>query len=118
MDSFNRIVSFVLGLVVVLVFFAVVTGKLKLPGKLAGIAAKPTPTPTKSINPTPASSLTVNGNSQTAPLGSYYKSQTGNTANKTASIPSTGLPTLFIPSLLAGGLGGSFLRKSGKKRTA
>ncbi len=118
MDSFNRIVSFVLGLVVVLVFFAVVTGKLKLPGKLAGVAAKPTPTPTQSVNPTPISSLTINGSPEKAPLGSFYKTQTNNVSNKTSSIPSTGLPTLFIPSLLAGGLGGSFLRKSGKKKAS
>ena len=33
MDSFNKVISFVLGLVVVLVFFAVVTGKINLKAK-------------------------------------------------------------------------------------
>ncbi len=111
MDSFNRVISFVLGLVVVLVFFAVVTGRLKLPGKLSTPFPRgTTPTPTKSVGPTPISTVKINGQTGGSVLGNNYKTQT-----KPGAIPATGLPTLFIPSLLAGGMGGVFLRKAGKK---
>ena len=107
MDSFNKVISFVLGLVVVLVFFAVVTGKIKLPGKLSSSFAKTTPTPT------PISTVKINEQTNNSIGGSVlcnsYK------VSKPGSIPATGIPTLFIPSLLASGLGGIFLRKTGRK---
>jgi len=110
MDSFNKVVSFVLGLVVVIVFFAFVTGKLKLPGNLKPPFAKTT------LTPTPVSTVKINGQAETGAegsvLGNNYKAQI---QAKPGSIPSTGIPTLFIPSLLAGGLGGFFLRKTGNK---
>lgn len=99
MDSFNKVISFVLGLVVVLVFLAVVTGKLNLKGKS---------TSTSNITPTPTqkpSSVTINTNTNE---NNVYSSTP-------KSIPATGLPTLFIPMLLSGLVGGNFLRKSGKK---
>ena len=113
MDSFNKIISFVLGLVVVLVFVAVITGKLNLKKKTSSTStpkttsffnfgrASPTPTPTKK----PSSTVTI--------------STSGNNIYKTPapkSIPATGLPTLFIPMLLSGLLGSNFLRKAGKTR--
>lgn len=106
MDGFNRIISFVLGLVVVIVFFAVVTGRINFKGglpKLTGATA--TPTKSASTTPTPISKIVI-------PTGSYgsYKNN-----GKATSIPATGLPTLFVPSLIAGALGGAFLRKTGKK---
>jgi len=107
MDSFNKVISFVLGLVVVLVFFAVVMGKIKLPGKLSSSFAKTTPTPT------PISTVKINEQTNNSVggsvLGNSYK------VSKPGSIPATGIPTLFIPSLLASGLGGVFLRKTGRK---
>ena len=107
MDSFNRVISFVLGLVVVLVFFAVVTGRLKLPGRLSLPFTKgATPTPTKAPTPTPISTVKINNS---------YKTQPTRVPTKPGTIPATGLPTLFIPSLLAGAAGGMFLRKTGKK---
>ncbi|MBI5127238.1 hypothetical protein HZA76_02165 [Candidatus Roizmanbacteria bacterium] len=118
MDSFNRVISFVLGLVVVLVFFAVVTGRLKLPGKLSTPFSKgATPTPTKSVNPTPISTVKIDDQKGGSILGNNYKAQITPTksVSKPGTIPATGLPTLFIPSLLASGLGGIFLRKTGKK---
>ncbi len=118
MDSFNKVISFVLGLVVVLVFFAVVTGKLKLPGKLSTLSLPKvvSPTPTQSPNPTPISTVKISGSTGTSPLGNNYKTQTNkSTSTSPKSIPATGLPTLFIPTLLAGSMGGAFLRKTGKK---
>lgn len=115
MDSFNKVISFVLGLVVVLVFFAVVTGRLKLPGKLSTPFSKSTTTAIPT--PTPISTVKISDNSKESVLRNNYKAQTTptKTVSKPGEIPATGLPTLFIPSLLAGAAGGLFLRRSGKK---
>ena len=134
MDSFNKVISFVLGLVVVLVFLAVITGKINLKKKPAStLAVTPTPiekksegffgffkpaspTSTQTPNPTQKPSSTVkieagvNGSSD-------YKSYNQTSGSSTPkSIPATGLPTLFIPALLSGVLAGSFLRKTDKKQ--
>ncbi len=112
MDSFNKIISFVLGLVVVIVFFAVVTGRINFKGGLPRLT-KATVTPTQSPTPTPSSG---SGSrvviSPTSTMGRYEQQAQ---KSKTTQIPATGLPTLFIPSLLAGALSGAFLRKAGKK---
>ncbi|MEK7096921.1 MAG: hypothetical protein AAB859_01235 [Patescibacteria group bacterium] len=131
MDSFNKIISFVLGLVVVLVFFAVVTGKINLKSKTTSTSISKsvlTPTPTqknsggffglfKSASPTPTliptstpSSITVNTNTS----GNNIYKQNASSSNA-KSIPSTGIPTLFIPILFSSLVGGNFLRKAGKK---
>lgn len=130
MDSFNKVISFVLGLVVVLVFFAVVTGKINLKGK-TGIISKSTLTPTpiqknnegffsflkpKNPSPTPTqkpSSITIGTN--TSENNVYKQNDQVIQYSNAKSIPSTGLPTLFVPILLSGLVGGNFLRKSGKK---
>jgi glutamate dehydrogenase/leucine dehydrogenase len=121
MDSFNKVISFVLGLVVVLVFLAVITGKINLKGKSSSTTSSSSfglfnfgrTTPTATLTPTqkPAT-LTVSGSG----TNNLYK-QNNQAVNTSAakSIPSTGLPTLFIPALLSGLMGGSFLRKAGKK---
>src|SRR3989339_645642 len=115
MEGLNKIISFVLGLVVVIVFYAVVTGKLDLKSKLtkttksqtiSGVSSdQTTPTPTKTTTSGSVNSVKTATNS----YGSYK------TNGKTTSIPSTGLPVLFIPSLLGAAIGGSFLKKVGKK---
>lgn len=127
MDSFNKVISFILGLVVVLVFFAVVTGKINFKSKTSSTSKSIlTPTPAqknssgffglfKSATPTPTqkpSNITISGTNNT------YK-QTNQVSNSTAkSIPSTGLPTLFIPVLFSSLVGGSFLRKAGKGKNS
>ena len=126
MDSFNKVISFVLGLVVVLVFLAVITGKLNLKGKptstsiitptstqksnsgLFGFFNKSIPTPTPTQKP---SSVTINTNEST--VYKQYNQTSSSTTPK--SIPATGLPTLFILVLLSGLVGGNFLRKTDKK---
>ena len=103
MEGLNKIVSFILGLVVVVVFFAVVTKRIDL----KNIGKKSTTVATViSVTPTPKmiSSIKIN------PTNHPYSSTTS-----PSSIPSTGLPTIFIPTLLAGLFGGSKLRKAGKK---
>ena len=131
MDSFNKVISFVLGLVVVLVFFAVVTGKINLKSKTGTTsttktAISPTSAPKsnggffgflKSNNPTPtptqkpASSITIN----TSENNVYKQNNQVAQQSNAKSIPSTGLPTLFLPLLFSGLIGGSILRKVGKK---
>lgn len=127
MDSFNKVISFALGLVVVLVFFAVVTGKINLKSKTSTTAAKTTITPTptqknsggffgffKSSTPTPTpTTKSTSSNTEETGDNNVYKQNT--TTSSAKSIPSTGLPTLFIPMLISGLAGGSLLRKAGKK---
>lgn len=127
MDSFNKVISFVLGLVVVVVFFAVITGKLKIGKFKLPAIGKATVTVTPSPSPTSISTVTIS-NGSTGKTGSFnpnssnnYKSYNvvstvGKNTSSASQIPSTGLPTIFIPSLLAGALGGNFLRKTGKKK--
>ena len=130
MDSFNKVISFALGLVVVLVFFAVVTGKINLKSKTSTTTAKTTVTPTpaqknsggffgffKSATPTPTptskpASSTAEGTNE----NNVYKQNT--TTSSAKSIPSTGLPTLFIPMLISGLAGGNFLRNAGKNKNS
>jgi hypothetical protein len=129
MDSFNKVISFALGLVVVLVFFAVVTGKINLKSKTSTSASNSilTPTPVQKDNggffglfkpkatPTPTqkpvSSITVN----TSENNVYKQNTQSGSSSNAKSIPSTGLPTIFIPMLFSGLAGGSLLRKAGKK---
>lgn len=106
MDNFNKVISFVLGLVVVIVFFAVITGRIKLGKYTPSFAKKPTPTPTV------VSSIKIEEEKTVVSTNNNYQYQTTKTPSK---IPSSGLPTFFIPSLLAGVFGGSYLRKAGKK---
>jgi len=126
MDSFNKVISFALGLVVVLVFFAVVTGKINLKSKTSTTASKSilTPTPAqknsggffglfKSATPTPTPTVKPISSIKVDTENNVYKQNT--TTSGAKSIPSTGLPTLFIPMLISGLAGGSFLRKAGKK---
>lgn len=128
MDSFNKVISFALGLVVVLVFFAVVTGKINLKSKTSTSASKSilTPTPAqknsggffglfKSATPTPTPTpKTISSVKVDTSENNVYK-QNNTTTSSAKSIPSTGLPTLFIPMLISGLAGGSLLRKAGKK---
>ncbi len=103
MDNFNKIVSFVLGLVVIVVFLAVITGRFNLKQKIPLFSSKPTPTPTQVVLPSP----TISAN---APTGTYMGNNSYNKANP-SSIPSTGAPTALLPLLLGGLTMGVYLRK-------
>lgn len=115
MDNLNKTISFVLGLVVVLVFFAVITGRINLKGKLPFLSKTTVPTPTLSISQ-PDSVLvntetnTKSSNQNTNLTGSYnkYKLVNGKTPS---TIPQTGSPTLLIPILISVLGGGLMLRK-------
>ncbi len=110
MDSFNKIISFILGLVVVVVFLAVITGRLNLGKRFSSLSSStisPTPT-TSSAVPTPT---TVINNYQ-----SQSHSQADNQSGKTPGvIPATGAPTVLLPLALFGLFSGFGLKKAGKK---
>jgi hypothetical protein len=104
MDSgLNKVISFILGLVVVVVFVAVLTGKinLKKPGFLSG---KISPTVAPSPLPTSTTTSVSVQNGQNVQVNKYDVKSPG-------SIPSTGLPTIVLPILLSALAGGIFLRK-------
>lgn len=116
MDNFNKIISFILGLVVVIVFFGVISGRIKLGKFTPSFAKKITPTPT------PISSITIEEN-KTSDSYDYKRNQnvSQNTSNtsyylstRPKTIPSAGLPTFFIPSLVFGVFAGSYLKNKGK----
>lgn len=113
MDSFNRVISFILGLVVVIVFLGVVTGRINLKNKFPFISRSVTTTPTPSpsvknnLSPTPISTIKISNNNQNQNYNFY---QTNSKTPKT--IPATGSPTeilVLIPFLSGIGL---FLRST------
>ena len=99
MEGLNKIISFILGLVVVIVFFAVVTKRIDLKniGKKSNLTTAVT---TESITP-----------SQKA-ISSIKISPTSQPYTSPSSIPAAGLPIFFIPTLLTGLFGGLKLRKA------
>lgn len=113
MQNFNKIISFVLGLVVVVVFLAIITGRLNLKSKLLSQNSI-TPTPTnKLMSPTP--SIKTNFYQEQQGQVNQYQTNGKNTVNKPTTIPSTGAPTLLLPIAISALFGGSFLKKTGKK---
>ena len=115
MEGFNKAISFILGLVVVVVFVAVLTGRINLKNRIpsfnAGIFSRTTPTPTV-LKPTGQQTTTVvldnqnqtQSNTDNQGNVNYHQYQTNNTTplnNKTTSIPNTG-PELFFPIVFSG----------------
>lgn len=105
MENFNRIISFVLGLVVVIVFIAVITGKLNIGSKVKTLGTKKitiTPSPTVIMQPEEevTAATTVNNN---------YSAKTPTT------IPSTGSPTILLPIIFSSLTVGLFLHQATKK---
>jgi hypothetical protein len=120
MEQFNKVISFVLGLVVVIIFLAVATGRINLKkgiwpfttARTTPTAARSTPTPTPrggtlSLNQTQRNQTKVNVPTPNA----NYRSYNGSTPS---NIPNTG-PELLIPMAISSLLGGAFLKKMGKK---
>jgi len=109
MDNFNKVLSFILGLVVVIVFFAVLTGRINLKKNFRFLSAKTSPTPQTKITPTPVSTVTISNTSSTQSTTSYNRYQT---TNKTPStIPSTGSPTFLLPFFFSTLGAGIYLKK-------
>lgn len=120
MDNLNKTVSFVLGLVVVLVFLAIVTGRLNLKNKLPLLGSKATPTPSQKIitqkittNNEQSTTSVPNSTGAQNPAYNQYQVVQGKTP---ATIPSTGSPTLLLPLLFSGLGGGLLLKKKSNKK--
>lgn len=111
MDNLNKTISFVLGLVVVLVFFAVISGRLNLKGNLPFIGKSATPTPTQ----TPTKIIGSSQNSQNNQNSRENNSYKNNTIKTPSTIPQTGSPTLLIPLLISGLGSGILLRRAKSK---
>jgi len=102
MDNFNKVLSFILGLVVVIVFFAVLTGRINLKNNFPFLSAKtsPTPqiktspTPKVNITPTPVYTVTASNTNPTHSTTSYNRYPT--TSKNPSTIPSTGSPTFLL----------------------
>ena len=118
MDSANKVISFVLGLVVVIVFLAVITGRFKLKS-IASLpfVSKTTPTPTVTSKGKIISSVTVPGTTtqntgvSSNPNSNYKPYNTISNNGNLKSIPSTGEPTILLSIALSSLLGGIYLKK-------
>lgn len=119
MGDFNKVISFILGLVVVVVFIAILSGRLNLGNRIptlsgvTGVTTTPTPTeiifPTSTITPT-------RSYTQPTPVMKVTRYPTKPVIGKTpGTIPNTGAPTLLIPLVISALFGGSLLKRSGKK---
>lgn len=117
MDNFNRIVSFVLGLIVVIVFLIIINRRFNFTGKLfTGRTASATVTPT--ITPTPTGNPVVyntqpNTNRNTGTT--TYNNQPVTTRPQT--IPSTGAETALLPAALSSLFAGIYLKGKARKNS-
>ncbi len=100
MDSFNKVISFVLGLVVVIVFLAIISGKINL--KKINITKSASITPTVTPRPTIKKE-------EAATYNQYNSQVPKNTTPK--SIPATGSPTVLLPVLFSTLASGLYLRR-------
>lgn len=111
MDNANKIFSFVLGLVVVIVFLAIITGRLNLKQiRILPLSKNTTLTPTISPSPTPELSAmqpVVNTNQKTSNTNTQ-------TLGSVKTIPNTGVTTLLLPLAISGLFGGIYLRKKAR----
>lgn len=136
MDQFNKVLSFVLGLVVVAVFIIVASGKFNLKGFTflkpkveTNITPRPTskpwfsfnkptvtpttkPTPKVTPQPTANPTFTPRPTSYTGGYNPNYHSYSGSSAP--TSIPNTGVPLILFPLLGTSLLTGIFMKKKGK----
>lgn len=107
MDNFNKIISFVLGLVVVIVFLAVITGRFNIRKSFQGLGqqTKVTPTPTliagQNLSPTPVS--VASGQANTTNYRTNAKTPT--------SIPATGSPSILLPIIFSSLSLGIYLKR-------
>jgi hypothetical protein len=112
MDSFNKVISFVLGLVVVVVFLAIASGKIDLRQKISGLSQIKKTTNSFSLfeqNPTLTPTPSIVSTSKTTTASTTIYNQYNQTVPK--KIPATGSPTLILPLLFSSLLGGVYLRK-------
>ena len=114
MENFNKIISFVLGLVVVIVFLAVISRKVDLKKtfvSLSGGAKNTKVTPT----PSPKKGQTIVIENVTPILTTGYNGYQTSGQSQPKTIPSTGAPTVLIPIAISSLFAGLRLKRTGKK---
>lgn len=128
MEGFNKAISFILGLVVVVVFIAVLTGRINLKNKIpsftGGIFSRGTPTPTIPTPTAQSTMVVLDNQNQTQDATNnqentnYHQYQTNDPTTvlngKTTNIPNTG-PELFFPIVLSGLSMGLFFKNISRK---
>lgn len=114
MDNFNRILSFIIGLVVVVVIVAIIANRINLGRRVSTLSnslrkttTTPSPSQAPTVSPTPTQKVVASSNS------GYQTKGGASTPPKT--IPQTGATTLLVPLSLAGAFIGLRLKNSGKK---
>jgi hypothetical protein len=114
MEDFNKVISFVLGLIVVVVALVFISRKYDLTKKLLPFSSTAkvsvTPTPTEKV----ISEVTISPNKtkETKTIDNKtnnYQAQL--TSTRPSTIPSTGSPTLLLPLLGSGFFIGMKLRR-------
>ncbi len=125
MDNFNKVISFVLGLVVVVVLLVILTGRFNLRerflplGRSKGPTTTVTPTPKttakngQKITPTPTPAKIVfnyDYHPYRDAAGAIAGTSSATTKGGLITIPKTG-PTFLVPLVLSALLGGVYLRK-------
>lgn len=116
MSDLNRIASLILGLVVIVLLFAVVTGKINLKGKnilslgsKTNVTGTVTPTPkTVVIQKTAHSDTYRPYNASPTPKPNSYNA---NKFKTISTIPSTGSPTELLPIMTSLLFAGVYLRR-------
>lgn len=106
MEGMNKLISLFLGLVVVIIFFGVITGRINLKNKLPKLSKTTTVTPTPQTT-----TIKVTSESQQS---NYYQKPTLIPARKysqVTAIPSTGSPTILLPLAFFSLIVGRKLRK-------
>lgn len=116
MEGLNKIISLFLGLIVVVIFFAVITGRINLKTKFPQLSIfqiKPTVSPTPKISQ-PQPKITIKVTSESSGQTNYYKKPSPTPVQKytkITAIPATGAPTIFLPLAFYSLIGGFFLKR-------
>ncbi|HLC94807.1 MAG TPA: hypothetical protein VJH96_04550 [Patescibacteria group bacterium] len=106
MEGINRIFFLVLGLVAVVLFFAVVTGRITLKGFLPRLTSiernedSATPTPTNAKTTTTAQKVSTTTQSKSTTNSSVTSSNTQTKGESITTIPETGPSALIYPMSL------------------
>ena len=109
MGNFNKVLSFILGLVVVIVFVIVLSKRLNLQSKFIPFGNNPTPTPT--VSNKPESTKDEPEIKFTEPAEIPTEIIVDNTVNKIQTIPETGPSTALLYLYATIGTAGIFLRR-------
>ncbi len=109
MGNFNKVLSFILGLVVVIVFVIVLSKRLNLQSKFIPFGNNPTPTPT--VSNKPESTKEEPEIKFTEPAEIPAETIVDNAVSKIQSIPETGPSTSLLYFYSSAGILGIFLRR-------